>query len=72
MTGTEVTVGSNKAVMVRFGVGNTKGVGEATKGKLHASMDIASTTRATSSARFLCFTPASHPGKFPIEHTHYR
>jgi hypothetical protein len=36
ITGGEVIVGLNNAVIVRSGVGKTKGVGDATKGKLHA------------------------------------
>jgi len=36
-TGIDVTVGLNNAVIVRSGVGNTKGVGEATNGKLQAN-----------------------------------
>ena len=36
ITGFVVTVGLNRAVIVRSGVGNTIGVGEATNGKLQA------------------------------------
>jgi len=58
MTGIEVTVGLNKAVMVRSGVGKLKGVGDATKGKLQASNDIASATMARI-GNLLIFTPTS-------------
>jgi hypothetical protein len=37
-TGGEVIVGLNNAVIVRSGVGKTKGVGDATKGKLQARL----------------------------------
>jgi hypothetical protein len=37
ITGLEVTVGLKIAVMVKSGVGNPKGVGEGTNGKLHAN-----------------------------------
>ena len=59
MTATEVSVGLNKAVMVRSGVGNTKGVGEATKGKLQASIESARAARAKRGMRSIFLTPAS-------------
>ena len=62
MTGAEVSVGLNKAVMVRSGVGNANGVGEATKGKLQASIDNARAARAKRGMRSFFFTPASDRG----------
>jgi hypothetical protein len=59
MTATDVKVGLNKAVMVRSGVGKTKGVGEAMKGKLQASIDSARTAMARRGMRILLLTPAS-------------
>ena len=62
MTATEVSVGLNKAVMIRSGVGNANGVGEATKGKLQASIDIARAARAKMGMRSFFLTPASDRG----------
>ena len=54
MTGGEVTVGLNTAVIVKSGVGKTNGVGEEIKGKLQANIardNIQTTTKGYS--RFL-------------------
>ena len=51
-------MGLNNAVMVRSGVANANGVGEATKGKLQASIDNASATMARIGNLFI-FTPTS-------------
>ena len=60
ITGTEVTVGLKRAVMVKSGVGNTNGVGEATKGKLQASIESARTARPSNGKRIFFLTPSSH------------
>ncbi len=52
-------MGLNNAVMVRSGVANANGVGEATKGKLQASIDNARTAMARRGMRILLLTPAS-------------
>ena len=59
MTAAGVSVGLNKAVMVRSGVGNANGVGEATKGKLQASIDSA---RAKRGMQSFFLKPASDRG----------
>jgi hypothetical protein len=59
MTATDVKVGLNMAVMVRSGVGKTKGVGEAMKGKLQASIDSANAARARRDMRVFFIMPAS-------------
>ena len=59
ITGTEVTVGWKRAVMVKSGVGNTNGVGEATKGKLQASIESARAAKPSSGKRILFLTPSS-------------
>ena len=54
ITAGEVRVGLKRAVIVKSGVGNTKGVGEATKGKLQArELKPNMTIRATRNFHFL-------------------
>ena len=55
MTCFEVTVGLNSAVMVKSGVGKLKGVGEGTKGKLHANDANANKPMARSGKRHFLF-----------------
>ena len=60
ITATEVMVGLKRAVMVKSGVGNTNGVGEATKGKLQASIESARTARLSNGKRIFFLTLSSH------------
>ena len=67
-----VIVGLNSAVMVRSGVGNANGVGEAIKGKLHASVVRAINPIARSGKRilFLMLTSLT-PILFDLIHQNY-
>lgn len=55
ITGLEVTVGLNIAVIVKSGVGNPNGVGEGTNGKLHARDTNANKPTAWSGKRHFLF-----------------
>jgi hypothetical protein len=55
----EVTVGLNSAVMVKSGVGKTNGVGEATNGKLQASIDSARNAQAKMGIQMFFLTQSS-------------
>ena len=56
---TEVEVGLKRAVIVKSGVGNTKGVGDATKGKLHASIENARAAKPSMGIHIFFLTPSS-------------
>ena len=61
ITGAEVRVGLNNAVMVKSGVGKTNGVGEATKGKLQASISKARKPSVISGEYLFLFFMISSP-----------
>lgn len=62
ITAGAVRVGLKSAVMVRSGVGNAKGVGEATKGKLQASSATDNDAIAIKGITRFFLTPTSNPG----------
>jgi hypothetical protein len=72
MTGIEVKVGLNMAVMVKSGVANSNGVGDATKGKLQASIASANAPMARIGTRFFILTPASLNWTNNAFNHHYR
>ncbi len=59
ITAPGVTVGLKSAVIVKSGVGKVNGVGDAMKGKLHASAAIANNPTARSGKLFRFFIPTS-------------